>query len=120
MTLTVYERSGGFAKVRRVVSAFYDRVLDSPLIAHHFEQVDMQRLIEHQTRFFSFLMGGPASYTDEHLAHVHARLGITLDEFDEMVTLLTETLEDHGFEAEDVARVRHELRRREAVIVRGR
>ncbi len=32
----------------------------------------MPKLIDHQTRFISFLMGGPASYTDEHIAHVHA------------------------------------------------
>jgi hemoglobin len=120
VALTVYERAGGFAKVRRVVSSFYDKALDSPLIAHHFEDVRMDRLIEHQTRFISFLMGGPASYTDEHLKHVHDRLGITLAEFDEMVELLTETLEDYDFAADDVAKVAHELRRREPVIVSGR
>jgi hemoglobin len=85
---------GGFASVRRVVSAFYDKALESELIAHHFEHIEMPKLIDHQTRFISFLMGGPASYTDEHIGHVHARLGITLLEFDEMVELLTETLED--------------------------
>jgi hemoglobin len=120
MALTVYERAGGFAKVRRVVTAFYDKVLDSPLIAHHFENVAMERLVEHQTRFISFLMGGPASYTDEHLQHVHQRLDITLAEFDEMVELLTETLEDFDFAADDVAKIGHELRRREPVIVSGR
>jgi hemoglobin len=120
MALTVYERAGGFVKVRRVVSAFYDRVLDSPLISHHFEDVAMERLIEHQTRFLSFLMGGPASYTDEHLGHVHQRQHITHAEFDEMVELLTETLEDFDFPADDVARIGHELRRREPVIVNER
>jgi truncated hemoglobin YjbI len=34
--LTIYERVGGFASVRRVVSAFYDKALESDLIAHHF------------------------------------------------------------------------------------
>jgi len=121
MTLTIYERNGGFPQLRRVVTAFYDRVLDSPVVAHHFEQVDIKRLIEHQTRFISFLTGGPApGYTDEHLAHVHSRFEITLDEFDEMVELLTETLEDFDFEADDISEIRNELRKREPVIVSGR
>jgi len=120
VALTIYERVGGFASVRRVVSAFYDKALESELIAHHFEQIEMPKLIDHQTRFISFLMGGPASYTDEHIEHVHARLGITLAEFDEMVELLTETLEDHDFGTEDIAKVGQELRRRESAVVTGR
>lgn len=120
MTLTIYERVGGFASVRKVVSAFYDKALESDLIAHHFEQVEMPRLIDHQTRFISFLMGGPASYTDEHIEHVHARLGITLAEFDEMLELLIETLEDFEFGSDDIAKIGQELRRREPAIVTAR
>lgn len=118
MALTIYQRYGGFPAVRKVVSDFYERALDSELLAHHFENVDMARLIDHQTRFISFLTGGPvAAYTDEHLERVHKRLNISLESFCEMVEVLTETLEDHGFEREDVARIEQELRRREGVIV---
>jgi hemoglobin len=120
MALTIYERVGGFTAVRKVVSSFYDKALESDLIAHHFEQIEMPKLIDHQTRFISFLMGGPASYTDEHIAHVHSKLGITLQEFDEMVELLTETLEDFELGSEDIAKIGGELRKREPVIVTGR
>ena len=117
MTLTIYERTGGFPKVRRIVSAFYDRALDSPLLAHHFEHIDMPRLIDHQTRFVAFLMGGPASYSDDHLQRVHARLRITHAEFEEMAELLCETLEDFDVAADDVATVDRELRKREHIVV---
>jgi hemoglobin len=118
VSLTIYERNGGFPTVRRVISDFYEQVLDSEQISHHFENVDMPRLMDHQTRFVSFLMGGPATrYSDDHLARVHAGRGISHEDFEEMVTLLTECLEDHGFGADDVAEVEHELRRREGVIV---
>jgi len=120
MALTIYERVGGFAAVRKVVSSFYEKALESDLIAHHFEQIEMPKLIDHQTRFVSFLMGGPASYTDEHIEHVHSRLGITLAEFDEMVELLIETLEDFELGSEDIAKIGQELRKRESVIVTGR
>lgn len=120
MVQTLYERHGGFVTVRKVVSDFYDRVLDSEVLARHFRHTDMRVLVDHQTRFISFLLGGPASYSDEHIERVHARLAITLPEFDEMVLTLTETLEDHGFSDTDVAMVEQALRQREGVIVTAR
>lgn len=120
MTLTIFDRNGGFATVRRVVSDFYEKVLDSPVIAHHFEHVDMRRLIDHQARFVSSVMGGPASYTDEHLRRVHARFTITTEEFREMVSLLEEALEDHDFSDADIGEVLAAVRRREGVIVQPR
>jgi hemoglobin len=117
---TIYERAGGFPTVRKVVSEFYDRVLDADPLVHHFETVDMASLIDHQTRFISFLLGGPASYSDDHLQRVHAHLGITLAEFDEMVQILIETLEDFDFESGDIDVVERQLRARESLIVTGR
>jgi len=70
MADTIFERYGGFSAVRRIVSDFYDRVLDSPVIAHHFEKVDMKRLLDHQARFIAAVTGGPASYSDEHLRRI--------------------------------------------------
>lgn len=115
--MTIYDRYGGFASIRKVVSAFYDKALDSPQLAHHFEHVEMPRLIDHQAKFISYLTGGPASYSDNHLQRVHARLGITKAEFDEMTLLLRETLEDFGFEPPDVEAVYGELCRREPLVV---
>jgi hemoglobin len=118
VSLTIYERNGGFPAIRRMVADFYEAVLDSERLAHHFEDVEMPRLMDHQTRFVSFLMGGPSvSYSDEHLARVHARRGITHAEFDEMVSLICEAMEDHDFGADDIATVERELRRRESLIV---
>ncbi len=102
---TIFERYGGFAKISRVVSAFYDRVLDSPLLAPYFAGVDMRRQIDHQTKFMASVMGGPASYTREHLERVHHRLAITDEAFDMLVELLRETLEDFGFAEGDIATI---------------
>lgn len=114
---TIFERYGGFAKVSRIVSAFYDQVLDSPLLAPYFAGVDMRRQIDHQTKFFAHLMGGPASYTSEHLARVHARLHIDDEAFDELVDLLRDTLEDFDFDESDIASVYGELVSYRSVIV---
>jgi hemoglobin len=118
MALTIYERNGGFPAIRKLVTDFYAEVLDSSVLAHHFEEVDMPRLMDHQTRFIAYLTGGPAtSYSDDHLARVHRNRGITHEEFDVMVEILTEAMDDHDFEDDDIAAVERELRRRESLIV---
>lgn len=119
MAQTIFERYGGFSVVRKVVSDFYDRVLESDA-AHHFATVEMRALIDHQTAFISSLMGGPGTnYTDEALGRIHARLDITDAEFDQTLAILGETLEDHGFEPEDVAHLAGKFADRRPVIVRG-
>jgi hemoglobin len=117
MTRSVLDRYGGFPFLSRVVMAFYDKVFDSDVLAPYFEDVDMRRLIDHQTKFVAFLMGGPASYTNEHLAQVHARLGIDRPAFEVMISTMRETLEDFEMEDGDVASVVHELRVRAPWII---
>lgn len=117
MKASVFVRYGGFVALRRVVSAFYDKLLDSPVVGHYFEAIDMATLIDHQTKFFASIMGGPASYSDEMLRRAHARLGINAAEFDEMTEILRETLEEFDYASDDIDAVCGELKRRESVIV---
>ena len=97
--------------------AFYEMVLDSEQIGDHFEDVDMARLIDHQTKFVASLMGGPASFSDERLQQVHAHLGISHPDFDEMSVLLAEALAEHGVSKEDVSAVCAVIESKRAIIV---
>lgn len=117
MRRSIFERYGGFASVSRVVMSFYEKMVSSPLTSPFFAKTDMKRLIDHQTKFMSALMGGPASYTNEHLERVHARLGITEPAFLESLELLTETLEDHDFEDEDIQHIEDDMMSRKNFIV---
>ncbi|MDX1661897.1 MAG: group 1 truncated hemoglobin [Gemmatimonadota bacterium] len=114
---TIFERYGGFATISKIVLHFYDKVLDSDLMAPYFDDVDMRALVDHQTKFISYVMGGPASYTDETLRHVHAHLEIDDEAFDEMIALFEETLEDYDFENDDIEAVVAALESRRSVIV---
>lgn len=120
MSLSIFERYGGFAVVSKVVSDFYRRVTDSPILAEYFDGIDMRRLIDHQTKFIAQLMGGPASFTNEHLARVHSHLGVTERAFKEMTVLLRETLEDFEFEESDISIVHGEVLARKPFVVTGR
>ena len=117
MAQTPFDRYGGFATVSKVVLAFYDKVLDSEIMGDYFDGVDMRRLIDHQTQFVSQLMGGPMAYTDEMLRQLHLRLGIHDVAFDEMIELLTETLEDFELEDDDIEFVVGEMSSRRGLIV---
>ena len=99
---SMFERYGGFATVSKIVGEFYTRVQDSDIASPYFAGSDMRTLIDHQTKFIASLMDGPASYSDEHLERVHARLNINNVAFSEIISLLTETLVDSGITGEDV------------------
>lgn len=115
--VTLFERVGGFSAVRKIVTEFYDRVLDSDAVGHHFENINVSRLIDHQTKFIATLMGGPTHYSDAMLERAHSHLSITQKEFFEIVELLEETFEDAGFKASDITDVRQAFLSRQSLIV---
>lgn len=117
MADSLYYKYGGFASISRVVMAFYDRLLDSEEVGPFFDDVDLKKLIDHQTKFVAYLLGGPASYTGDRLAQLHGHLKIEGPHFDEMKRLLGETLTEHGFSDEDRAAVLHEIEARRGQIV---
>lgn len=114
---SLFDKYGGFAKVSRIVSAFYDKVLDSEVLAPYFANVDMRRLIDHQTKFIAQVMGGPASFSNQELKRVHQNLHVTDEAFAEMGMVMRETLEDFDLDDEDVEFIANEIVARKPYIV---
>jgi hemoglobin len=100
---TLYDKYGGFTTVNKLVQLFYKKVGESEDLAPYFKGVDIQVLMDHQTKFFSEILGGPVKYTGPQLKQTHARLGITEAAFSEVAELLQETLEDMSVEEDDIA-----------------
>ena len=117
MATSLFEKYGGFASVSKIVSGFYDKVLDSDDIGPYFDNIDMRQQIDHQTKFVASLMGGPASYSDGELTRIHTNLDISNGAFNEMAMLLEETLEDFDFEPNDISAVMNEIQSRRHCIV---
>lgn len=117
MATSIYDKYGGFKTISRIVMDFYDVALDSDQIGDHFADVDMPRLIDHQTKFISSLLGGPASFSDERLRVVHLRLGISHADYDELNTLLSDTLRKHGMTEDDISAVMGAIESRRSLIV---
>lgn len=118
LPMSHFERYGGLPFVSKMVLDFYDRVLGSERLAPYFESVDMRRLVDHQAKFISAIMEGPASYTGEMLTEIHGHLDIDGEAFDEMVTLLGETMAEFGIEEPDRAAIRDRLLAAQTCIVR--
>lgn len=117
MKATMFERYGGFGVVHKVVLAFYDRLLDSDIAGPYFDDVDMPALVDHQTKFISQVMGGPASYTNEVLEQVHRHLDISQEAFTEMISILEQTLQEHEIEPTDIKTIVSEVKARQPYIV---
>lgn len=119
MPETLYDKYGGFAAISRVVMAFYDELLDSDVVGPFFDDVDMKRLMDHQTKFVASLLGGPADISDIRLEQAHKSLNISGEHFEEMKRILDQTLADHGFEADDRMTVMAAIEERRGQVVTG-
>ncbi len=118
MQQTPFDRYGGFSTVSRIVMSLYDRLLDDDDVGPFFDDVDMARLIDHQTKFVSSLMGGPASFSDEHIAAAHRNLSIGDSHFDRLKALVEQTLIDFDIERTDIDDVLGAFEARRALLIR--
>ncbi len=101
MATSLFDKYGGFATVSTLVKDFYDRLMESDSLAGYFEGIDLNRLIDHQTRFLSHAIGGPDHGLERGLRAAHAPFNISSEDFDEVVRVLGEVLEDGGVTPED-------------------
>ena len=110
MSTSLYDQLGGFSSVRKLVSSFYDKVLDDEDVAPFFENTSMSDLIDHQTKFWAALLGGPASYTDEQLYAIHETMGVKDNHFETILELAIETLEDQGIDQKHIDDIAEQLK----------
>ncbi|MEM8537667.1 MAG: group 1 truncated hemoglobin [Pseudomonadota bacterium] len=102
MSKSLFDKYGGFSTVSRIVLTLYDRLLDDDDVGPFFDDVDLPSIIDHQTKFVSSLMGGPASFTDEHIEAAHRHLTINAHHFDRLQALITEVLTEFDVEPADI------------------
>ena len=103
--MTLFEKYGGFSTVSSIVHSFYKDLQENDKTKHYFENINMEALIDHQTKFISHALGGPAQYTGRTLQGAHAGLQISNEDFDEVADVLRDNLEDAGMEDDDVEKV---------------
>ena len=86
-----------------LVREFYKQARVNPKVGHFFTQLNMEKLIDHQVQFLSFVLGKPARvYEGRELADAHHPLNITDADFDEIGRLLVNTLKNGGVTLDDI------------------
>ena len=103
--MSLFDKYGGFATINKIVFNLYQDMNAHPTLSGYFEGIDMSRLIDHQTKFISQALGGPAAYSGRTLALGHQGLNISDEDFNEVAQLLRDNLEDAGMEEGDVEEV---------------
>ena len=99
---TLFEKYGGFATFSQLTSLFYQKILDTPDVAHFFEDIDIEKLIEHQTQFLVSALGGPPLQRNVDMKKAHHGLGIAEKDFIMVAEILEDSLVEMGVEAGDI------------------
>lgn len=118
-TATLYERLGGEAKVRKIVRDILEKNYNNPVIGHHFQKVDMEKLNQRVFDFFSMGTGGPHKYTGKDMVAAHANLHITEDDFQRANIDTILALQANGVGEAEIAEVISILDSMKSQVVRG-
>jgi truncated hemoglobin YjbI len=106
---TLWNRLGGEANVKKVISDFVDKTAKNPKVdffrGGKVKDVDVPMLKKLLVEFVSSATGGPLKYTGRSMKDVHKGMGITDAQFDASVADLKEALEKNGAKPADVKAV---------------
>lgn len=101
MSVSIYEKYGGFDFFHKCIYGLYLDMFDHPEISYHFIGVDIERLSLHQTQFLVRAIGGPDNYQGRPLWDVHKSKEISDFQFQEIAKAFRQVFIDHGVSSED-------------------
>ena len=90
----------GETKLRAVVVDFIGRICADDMIGFFFNGVDRERLAEREFQFAARALGASIAYEGRPLAVAHGPHRIMGGQFARRLTILRDTLADHGVAAE--------------------
>jgi truncated hemoglobin YjbI len=104
--MNLFEKYGGAPTISKIVTHFYGKVLSRPHLKAYFAGVPLPKLIQHQVRFMSQVMGQtPSAYNGRSMDMAHQRLNISAAHFGEVAQILETCLNEGGMAADDLATV---------------
>lgn len=103
MEKSLYEKIGGEEAIEKVVDYFYSElVLKDDTVNHFFKNTDMEKQRLHQTKFISFALGGPNTYSGQSMAKAHEGMNLRPEHFDAIAKHLHDALAHFGVRGEDI------------------
>ncbi|MDE5414356.1 group I truncated hemoglobin [Alkalihalobacterium chitinilyticum] len=103
MGQTLYEKVGGEEAIAKVVDYFYNElVLKDDTVNHFFKNTDMEKQRLHQTKFISYALGGPNTYSGQSMAKAHEGMNIQPEHFNAIARHLHDALAHFGVSEADI------------------
>ena len=87
--MNVYQKLG-VEKITAIITEFYQRAMDDPIIGHFFFQHDHAQLLKGQLAFSLAMLGGPDTYRGRALSQLHQPLPIRHAHFNRRMMMLRE------------------------------
>ncbi|KAA9005665.1 group I truncated hemoglobin [Histidinibacterium aquaticum] len=110
-TVTLYERLGGAAGIRRIVDGAVAAHMDNPLIGHRFQPYAdrpdrVEEIKQHTCDFFAAGSGGPDAYSGRSMTEAHRGMEIGGAEYDAAADDILRTMTTLGYGPATCAEVR--------------
>ncbi len=116
---TLFDKYGGVPAVRELVRRFHERFLAKPTLRRYFDNVDSQKLIEHQAGMIAYALEKPmAGFDPQQMPAHHYPHSITLSAFEQVINILRQVLLEANVEGRDIARIIHRMDSQRHRIVR--
>jgi hemoglobin len=97
---SLFERIGGEGAVMAAVDLFYKKVMDDPLVAPFFSELDLPAQVRKQMSFIGWAFGSGKAHSGRDLGEAHARLvrerGLSDVHFDAVAGHLDASLRELG------------------------
>lgn len=103
MAESLYEKVGGEEAISKVVDYFYNElVLKDETVNHFFQNTDMEKQRDHQSKFISFALGGPKQYTGKSMEKAHEGMNLQNEHFQAIANHLHDALAHFGVAESDI------------------
>lgn len=96
---TLFEDLGGEPALRKIIDRFVDRIFDDTMIGFFFRNARRERVKEKEYEFAARHLGADVPYTGRPIDEAHRAHPIMGGQFARRLTLLKQTLEEHGVPA---------------------
>ncbi|MDG1582638.1 group 1 truncated hemoglobin [Pseudomonas sp. GOM6] len=93
---SLYQGLGERAGITRIVEGTLLNAVRNPRIAHHFQDIDMERLRDKLVEQICVEAGGPCEYTGDSMEESHKGLHLTRSDFNAMVEDLIDAMDAEG------------------------
>lgn len=109
-TVTLYERLGAAAGIRRIVDGAVAAHMENPTIGHRFQPYAdrperVEEIKQHTCDFFAAGSGGPDKYQGRSMTEAHQGMNIDGAEYDAAADDIIRTMETLNYDAETRSQV---------------